>query len=187
MQRGADDLNGMLATLDRLEAQRKLKSIPAAILETVWVTDAQVEAVIDAVLVAVTAGNGHALVHARHTGEWASRIAAELPHAPSPAFMRRCGVLAQVDPATLQRIRELREYAPVVHELQHGIDSAPAHIIAIAAAFDALLVAADPEDRYAPSDALRIILKSANPRTRPIAEALRRACRNAPAHLFFAA
>jgi hypothetical protein len=174
----------MLATLERLEAQRRLKTIPAALLETAWVLDDRIEAVIDAVLVASTAGDDRAVVHARHTGEWASRIASELQQAPQPSFMRRCGVLARIDPAVLSRIRELREYAPAVASFQHGDDSAAARIISAAAAFDALVSAADPQDRYAPSDALRMLLKSANPRTRTVLDALRRACRNAPQHLF---
>jgi HD-GYP domain-containing protein (c-di-GMP phosphodiesterase class II) len=187
MKPAADDLSGVLATLDRLEAQRRLKSIPAVILETSWVLDAHIEAVIDAVLVAVTAGDDRAFAHARHTGEWASRIAAELPQAPSPPFMRRCGVLAQADPAVLSRIRELREYAVAIHEFQHGIDSTAARILTVAAAFDSLIFAADPEQRYAPSDALRMLLQSAHPGAREIVAALRRACRNAPEHLFSAA
>ena len=39
-----------LHELSRLEAQRKLRDLPAAVLETAWVREAQIEAVIDAVL-----------------------------------------------------------------------------------------------------------------------------------------
>ncbi len=186
MECGVDDLSGTMATLDRLEAQRRLKSIPAVLLESAWALEVHVEAVIDAVLVATTAGNDGTVAHARHTGEWASRIAAELPQAPNPAFLRRCGVLAKVDPAILARVHELREYASAVRDFQHGGDSITAHIIAVAAAFDSLITAAPPEERYAPSDALRMIVQSADAATRSVAEALRRACRNAPEHLFAA-
>ncbi|HLI94647.1 MAG TPA: hypothetical protein VKT72_01015 [Candidatus Baltobacteraceae bacterium] len=187
MECGVDELSAAPAILDRLEAQRKLKSIPAVLLESAWVLEVQVEAVIDAVLVATTGGSDQAAAHARHTGEWASRIAAELPHAPGPAFMRRCGVLAQIDSAILARVRELREYASAVRDFQHGGDSIAAHILAVAAAFDSLIVAASPEERYPPSDALRMISQSADETTRSVVEALRRACRNAPEHLFAAA
>jgi hypothetical protein len=184
MQYGADDLSALLTTLERLEAERKLRSMPSAVLETAWVLDAQVEAVIDAVLVVATAGDHRAFAHARHTGEWASRIAAEVPDGPDPSHMRRSGALAGIDPALLARIPELREYAAAVTAFQSSADSASAKIIAAASAFDELIAAPDAAARYAPGDALRMLCQSATPRTRGVIDALRRACRNAPEHLF---
>jgi hypothetical protein len=48
-----------LHELERLEAQRKLRDLPAALVETAWVREAQIEAVIDAVLVVALGADGH--------------------------------------------------------------------------------------------------------------------------------
>lgn len=106
-----------LATLERLEAERRLRAIPAGLLESSWALEAQTEAVIEALLAASTQDE-RACAHARHVGEWAARIAAELPFAPGPGYVRRCGVLADVDRVVLERVREARECAPVVRAFQ---------------------------------------------------------------------
>lgn len=195
MEYASEDLAATLATLERLEAERKLRSIPAPLLESSWALEAQTEAVVDALLAALAGGNDREYAHARHVGEWCARIAAELPCAPAPAFLRRCGVLADTDPAVLERIREVRDCAPVVRSFQRmqlcadtigGIDSAGARIIAVAEEFDSALFAADEERRYSPGDALRMLIQTADEHTRPIVEALRRALRNAPATLLHA-
>lgn len=185
-----DDLALTLIELERLEAERKLRSIPAPLLETTWVLDAQVEAVVDALLIATATGDDRAYAHARHTGEWAARIAGELDFAPSAPFVRRCGVLADVDPAIVERVREVRECAPFVRafqELRVGQGRAEvqtaALIIAVAEEFDSLIFACDEDDRYSPGDALRMMRNCADDHTTPIVQALLRAIRNAPADL----
>ena len=178
-----------LGELERLEAERKLRSIPAVILDSTWVLHAQEEAVIDAVLLATTAGDNRAYAHARHTGEWAARIATELPGSPAAEFMRRCGVLADANPAALERIREVRDCTRVVRAFQHmrlGGDASPdvvvpALIIAIADEFDLRIFEDLDAERYSPNNALRIMQRSAEARTTPIVQALLRAVRNGPA------
>ncbi len=183
-----------LHALDRLEAERKLRSIPAVLLETTWVLDAQVEAVIDALLAAATAGDERAYAHARHVGEWCARIAANLPCAPGAAFMRRCGVLADLDPAVLERVRDVRDCAAVVRAFQRlriVEEREPevltaALIVAAADEFDALIFEADEERRLSPSAALRTICAAANEQTRPIVRALVQTLRNVPADILAA-
>lgn len=173
------NLDLTLATLERLEATRRLQSIPAALLESSWALEAQTEAVIDALL-AVTAAGDRAYAHARHVGEWAARIAANLPCAPNTAFMRRCGALADLDPATLERVREVRDCAPVVREYQRlrmrleapdEIRTA-ALIVAVADEFDSLIFDCDDEDRHSPNDALRVMTACADTESRDIVAAL---------------
>ena len=179
------DYASTIATLERLEAERKLRCIPAELLESTWASEAQIEAVIDAILLATMVGDGRAYAHARHVGEWAARIAAEVPDAPSPAYIRRCGVLAAVDPAVLERVREVRDYAPVVRMLRrlrmYDIDIADvrteALIVAVADEFDLLTFACDDELRYSPKDALRIMARRANDERHAIVSALLRAVR----------
>ena len=107
-----------LHELRRLEAQRKLQTIPRLILDTAWVREAQVEAVIDAVLASLVGGDAQAYVHARHVGQWCERIAEALPFGPNPSFARRVGLLAEVDPETLERICELKHVAASVRDYQ---------------------------------------------------------------------
>lgn len=184
------DLSLTLAELDRLETERKLRAIPAAVLGATWVLDAQVEAVIDALLIANTAHDEWSYAHARHTGEWAARIAAQLAFAPAPCFARRCGVLAEIDPAVIERVREVRECAPVAREFQEmrvGEAAADMHaatvIVAVAEEFDSLIFAADDNRRHSPNDALRVMRYCADVRTLPIIEALLRAIRTASCDL----
>lgn len=174
-----------LATADRLEAQRRLRSIPADLLESAWARDAQTEAVIDALLVSSTASDGRMYVHARSVGEWAARIAAALPCAPSPAFMRRCGVLADMDPSVLERLPEVRYCAPVVRAFQRlrlsGEDGAEvrsaAIIVAVADEFDSLL--SEDDCHRGAADAMRTMVRCANEKTREVVHALLRAARAA--------
>ena len=58
-----------LHELTRLEAERKLQALPAAVLETAWVREAQIEAVIDAVLAVAFGDDTQALARARHAGD----------------------------------------------------------------------------------------------------------------------
>ncbi|MHB8148183.1 MAG: hypothetical protein ACYDGM_13125, partial [Vulcanimicrobiaceae bacterium] len=108
-----------LHELQRLEAERRLRSIPGEVLETAWVREAQIEAVIDAVLAVTLGAAAPVYGHARHVGEWCARIAEGLPYGPDPAFARRVGVLCDVAPAALERIREVRHLAPYVREYQN--------------------------------------------------------------------
>lgn len=170
-----------IATVDRLEAERRLRSLPPNLLESAWALEAQAEAVVDALLVATAQGErGYA--HARHVGEWAARIVAELSFAPSSAYMRRCGVLADIDPAIVERVREIRECAPVVRAFQRlrmavegpGEIRTAALIVAVADEFDTLVFDCDDEHRHSPNDALRMMIRCANDEGRPIVDALRR-------------
>ncbi len=149
--------------------------------------ESQAEAVLDAVLLALTAGNTRAYARARHVGEWCARMAAELPSAPAAAFMRRCGVLARLDPRAFDCIAELREYAPVVRAFQRGAECTETRVIAVAEEFDSLVFDRAKDHRCAPSDALRMLIRSADEGGKPIIDALRKAMRNAPEYLFGAA
>lgn len=169
--------------LDRLEAERKLRSIPASLLESCWARETQIEAVIDAILIAATCEDANAYAHARHVGEWAARIAAELPRAPSPAFMRRCGVLAGVDPAILARLPEVRKCAPVVRAFQRlrmggnrGAETRTAAlIVAVADEFESLL--GERGGQRGAANAMRAIARCADDESREIVQALLRAAR----------
>jgi hypothetical protein len=117
-----------LHELRRLEAERKLREIPERILETAWVRDAQIEAVIDAVLAVTYADDAAGYAHARHVGEWSARIAMTLPFGPDVIFARRVGVLADVDPRALERIAELAHLARYVAEFQRCSIEHPKHV-----------------------------------------------------------
>ena len=152
--------------LNRLEAERKLRALPEAILETTWVREAQVEAVIDAVLAVALGGDAQALARARHAGEWSARIAAALPGGPDPTLARRAAVLSAIDGAVLERIAELRHIAnvPSDHQLRT--------IAKIARDFDAQ-ISPDQHDRCkSPAIVLRAMLAHADDATRPIISAL---------------
>ncbi|HTX57498.1 MAG TPA: hypothetical protein VMD47_10420 [Candidatus Acidoferrales bacterium] len=156
-----------LHEIERLEALRKLRSLPEAIVETAWVRDAQVEAVIDAVLVVALHGDLRATAHARHAGEWCARIAGRLPDGPDPLLARRVGVLGEVDPVTLEQIPELRHLAS--HLRRRDLI---ARIAEVAREFDTRIM---PDERgrcVSPRLALRAMLANADERSRPIVEAL---------------
>lgn len=108
------------AEVQRLEKERRLRSIPSRVLESSPTLEAQVEAVIDAVLTATLDDNMRAYVHARNAGEWAARIAEMLPEASSARFARRCTVLADCNPTVLERLPELRPYAPTIRAFQRA-------------------------------------------------------------------
>lgn len=154
-----------LHELNRLEAERKLRALPEAILETAWVREAQIEAVIDAVLV-VGLSDPRALARARHTGEWAARIAAGLPAGPDPASARRAGALFDIEPATLERIPELQRFA------KRG----QAWLIASVAREFETRITPDEHGRYhSPRAVLQAMRANADAATRPIVEALEHA------------
>ncbi len=164
-----------LHELRRLEAERKLRAIPAELLDVAWVREAQIEAVIDAVLAVTIGGDAAAVAQARHVGEWCARIAASLPYGPEPAFARRVGVLADVDPTALERIPELRNVAPHVADYQHlameAFDGEPrvlSIVVAVASEFDARI----SEEQRSASSVLRSMLADAAPAYRAIVQAL---------------
>jgi hypothetical protein len=172
-----------LHELRRLEAERKLRTIPAQVLDAAWARDAQIEAVIDAVLAVTYAGNATAYAHARQVGEWCARIATALPYGPEPSFARRAGVLADVDPVALERIAELKHYAACVREYQlssiEDIDGVTtiAMIVAAADEFDGRI---GPDSRgyvNSPGAALRAMMANASNMRRPVIEALSNAAR----------
>lgn len=107
-----------LHELKRLEAERKLRSIPADILDTAWVRDAQIEAVIDAVLAVQYSRKPLAYAHARHVGEWCARIAEKLAKGPNPVIARRVGVLANVDAEAISQLPELQSLSIHVRDYQ---------------------------------------------------------------------
>jgi hypothetical protein len=153
-----------LHELTRLEAERKLRSLPEAALETGWVREAQVEAVIDAVLAVALGGDAQALAGARHAGEWSARIATALPGGPDPSLARRVGVLSQIDAAVLERIAELRHIASVSSQLRL--------IASVAGEFDKR-ISPDEHNRCAsPNIVLRAMLANADDAARPIVKAL---------------
>jgi hypothetical protein len=150
--------------LTRLEAERKLRTVPETVLETAWVREAQVEAVIDAVLVVAVSGDAEALAQARHAGEWSARIAAALPGGPDPSLARRVGVLSQIGAAVLGRIPELRHIASA---------SAQLRLIAnVAREFDRQISPDENNRCVSPSVVLRAMLANADEATRPIVKAL---------------
>lgn len=174
-----------LRVLDRLEGERKLRAIPKALLESAWASEAQTEAVIDALLTATSVGKPGAYGHARQVGEWAARIGVHVANAPSPAFLRRCGVLADVDPWVLERLAEVREFASTVRAYQSMRIGAPvgdgpqrtaARIILVADEFDSLAMGADVTP---PAEALRIMQRHATAEVRPFVSALLQAVKSA--------
>jgi hypothetical protein len=166
-----------LSEIRRLEAERKLRSIPPDILESTWVSEAQVEAVIDAVL-AVTLGGAAAVARCRHVGEWCARIAAVLPYGPDPDFARRVGVLRDVDPSALERIRELQQVAAYVRAYQaFAIAGAPqprtmSLIVAVADQFHDRITPDERGGAASANGALQAMLRDAGDESRPIVEAL---------------
>lgn len=155
-----------LHELTRLEAERKLRELPEAILETAWVREAQIEAVIDAVLAVALGGDAAGLARARHTGEWSARIAAALPGGPDRSLARRVGVLSVVDADVLDRIAELRQVARYSREGQLK------RIATVAGEFDARISPDEFGRCTSPTIVLRAMLANADDVTRPIVEAL---------------
>lgn len=181
------DLDFTLRGLDRLEAERRLRSLPAEVLANSWAGQAQTEAVADALLTAATLDRPAAYVHARHVGEWAARIAACLPGAPNAEFMRRCGVLAELDPEVLERLPEVRECAPVVRAFQSrrlgqdaggSLAQAAGRIIGVADEFDSLAFAPQAPRRISPGEALRMLQRAVTPENAEIVRALAQAVRS---------
>jgi len=152
--------------LGRLEAQRKLRDLPAAIVETAWVREAQIEAVIDAVLVVALGGDAAATARARHAGEWSARIATALPGGPDPSLARRVAVLSGIDTATLERIAELR------HIARYDDGSQMRSIARVAREFDERISPNEHGRCASPTIVLRAMRANADDATRPIVEAL---------------
>lgn len=175
-----DDVIFALSEIERREAERKAKVIPEQLLAA-WALESQTEAVIDALLAAWTHDAPQSAVHARHVGEWAARIAAELSCAPSPAFMRRCAVLANLNPAILETLPEVRDCAPVVRAFQgarmqkagNGELRSAALIVAVADEFQSLLD--ERSERRGASDAMRVMVQCSDEESREIVHALLRA------------
>jgi hypothetical protein len=168
-----------LHELQRLEAKRKLRAIPPEVLETAWVRDAQIEAVIDAVLVVTLGGDAKAIVHARHVGEWCARIAGNLSSGPDPVLARRVGVLADADPAALEQVAELRHLAPYVRNFQQSsmanseMFRTMTAILAVADEFAARM--ADATDPRSVGAVLRAMVSGATERRREAMAALAKA------------
>ncbi|MHB8148227.1 MAG: hypothetical protein ACYDGM_13345 [Vulcanimicrobiaceae bacterium] len=167
-----------LRELGRLEAERKLRTIGPGVLETAWVREAQIEAVIDAVLAVSVGGDVPAYARAREVGEWSARIAAALEDGPDPAVARRVGALRDADPAALERIAELHGLADFVREYQHyaiehGRNAGIIVLIAIVADEFAQRISPD-RDGHSPSASLVLEVMRARSEgaLRPIVAAL---------------
>lgn len=167
-----------IPTLARLEAERRRHASEHP--EAARGEQEHLDAVLDALLEAAAENEG-AYAHARHTGEWSARIAQALAFGPDPEFLRRCGTLAELDPAELECVPEVRDCAPVVRAFQElrmsqayaeEVRSAPL-IVAVADEFDARIMG----DPAAAADALRAMWQSSSGRLRPIVAALVRAVR----------
>lgn len=164
--------------LGRLEAERKLRAIPEDLLQTAWVREAQIEAVIDAVLAVTLGADALAYAHARHTGEWCARIAAGLPFGPDQTFARRVGVLCETDPNALERIPELAHFAGYVRDYQRyaieGPDSPSTMslIVATADEFDSRVSPGENDASVSPQRTLRAMLAASDELSRPILETL---------------
>jgi hypothetical protein len=170
-----------LHELRRLEAERKLRTIPTQVLETVWIREAQIEGVIDAVLAVTQGGDAKAYAHARHMGEWCARIASALSDGPEPPLARRVGVLADVDPAVLERIEELKHLASYVRGYQEYAIEGLRHIDAmcliasVADEFESRASLAERSGSHVPRSTIVAMLSEADDAKRPIVEALLRA------------
>jgi len=151
--------------LARLEAQRKLQRLPSEILETAWVREAQIEAVIDAALAFAMGGDVGALERARQTGEWSARIAAQLGYPGDIADIRRAGVLQEVDPLVLARIPELAHLPALAENARVG------QILGVADEFVCGL-AAQGECAVNPRVVLGKMREKASPSILPVVEAL---------------
>lgn len=165
----------LLHELQRLEAERKLRAIPRVILETGWVHEAQVEAVIDAVIAVSLSGDVAAIAHARHVGEWCARIACQMRGEPKPSFARRLGVLADCDPSALAMIQELRHLAPYVEQYQRTQVGATndnpdvaSLIVRVASEFDERIAS----EQRSPGEILREMGCRSDEASRPIVQAL---------------
>lgn len=167
-----------LRELGRLENERKLRSIPGHVLETTWVREAQIEAVIDAVLAATFSGSPESLVHARHVGEWCARIAAGIEFGPDPSFARRVGVLADIDPGVLEMLPELECFTASVRAYQqvsvtgYNIPSATTLIVHVADEFARRLNRYEHHNGPSPSAVMIGMLTESNEGTRVSVEAL---------------
>lgn len=177
-----DDVIFAFSQVERREAERKAKAIPEQLLGSAWALESQTEAVIDALLAATTHDAPQSAIHARHVGEWAARIAEQMPCAPSPSFMRRCGVLADMDPLILEKLPEVRDCASVVRafqrarmQRQHGELRSAALIVAIADEFQSLLGQSD--ERCGASNVMRAMVQCADEESREVIQALLRAAR----------
>jgi hypothetical protein len=155
-----------LHELSRLEAERKLQELPAALLETAWVREAQIEAVIDAVVAVALGGDAQAIARARHAGEWCARIATTLPGGLDPSTARRVGVLSDVNCAVLERIVELR------HIARHACDDQMKQVVSVAREFDQRISPDEFGRSISPNVVLRAMLANASEATRPIVAAL---------------
>jgi len=167
-----------LHELQRLEAERKLLGIPEGVLETAWVRSAQVEAVIDAVLAVTFGADAAAYAQARHVGEWCARIAGGLAYGPDPSFARRVGVLGDVDPVALERIRELQHLATYVREYQiyamQGSENPRtlSVIVAVADEFATRIAQENHGRAVSPNSVLRTMMEHTDETSRPVLEAL---------------
>lgn len=170
------DLELTLEEIARLEAERKLRSLPSELLEVAWAREAQTEAVIDAVV--TVAMDPRTVAHARHTGEWAARIASVLPFGPQPSAARRAAVLAELDPAALERIAELRDFASFVREYQTTAIEGSSQprtmtlVMSVASEFEGRIAADGPCAPQSPAEAIRAMLGGAGDAARPVVEAL---------------
>lgn len=142
----------VLSELRRCEAERKLRQLPTDVLETAWVREAQIEAVVDAVLAMQYADNTAGYIRARHVGEWCARIVTAQAGSLEPRIARRAGVLSEVDARILRGIPELEHI--VTCETYMRV------VIGVATAFEDLSAG-----EMSPRRALRRLLETATGET----------------------
>ena len=169
-----------LEIIAECEAERKLLAIPAAILEQAWRREAQIEAVIDAVLHTTFGGDPDGYAQARHVGEWCARIAMELPYGPDRSFARRVGVLRDIDPDILAALPETAIFVDHVREYQ-GLhvgavaERTMSHIVAVADEFASTITPGANGVSFSPRRALAIMKAGATSSNAAIIDALERA------------
>ncbi len=155
-----------------------MQAVGSLALETGCVREAQIEAVIDAVILSAFREFPDAAAHLRQVGAWCARIAARLSYGPDPEFARRVGVLSEIDPGLLAALPELRVFAGYVAGYQSMAvagESDPqclALIVLVADEFTRRVTAFEAGLGDSPAAAARAMLGGAVGATVPIVEAL---------------
>jgi len=180
------DDEAILDVIAACETERKLLAIPAAILELAWRREAQVEAVVDAVLHSTFVDDQKSYAQARRVGEWCARLAVALPYGPDPSFARRVGVLREIAPSLLERLPETQPIAAVVRmcqkqSLSKDIDAPTiALIVAAAEEFETCITPNSDGFSISPKRAITIMKAGATASNASVIAALECAIAGAP-------
>ncbi|HTU82771.1 MAG TPA: hypothetical protein VMF61_11615 [Candidatus Acidoferrales bacterium] len=142
--------------------------------------ETRIEAVVDALVAAAVDGDPAAREQARNVADWASRICRAVPGAPTPAFVRRCALLAGLSPDVIACVPEVAECSAVVRDFQRLAMTHPSHrsptstaslILVVAEELDALVFRSDRSLRMSPRAALAFMKQHADQRLRPLVDA----------------